>query len=281
MSVLWYDELDSTNAEVLRRADSLDNLSVIAARFQTAGRGQRGNSWHSAPGENLTFTVLVRSTGLSRSGGFPALNWVCALSARNFLRDEGVDAVIKWPNDIYAGLRKICGILVENRLPDASGETFSACGFGINLNQTEFPGGLVNPTSVRKLTGRYVEPEAALERFMEHFRRQYARLEARADGPEALRSDYEDGLFQKDVLRPYRDLRTGEVIEGLIRGVSPDGRLRLQRVPDPHRASDPNRRPDVPNSGTSVSNMPQNAPDVPDPGTTDALYGFKDIGYFL
>ena len=251
MAVLWHDELDSTNAEVLRSCSGLDNLSVVAARYQTAGRGQRGNSWHSARGENLTFTVLVRSKSLFPDGNFTALNWVCALAARDFIRGEGAgSAVIKWPNDIYAGMRKICGILVENRLADASGETFSACGFGINLNQTVFPSGLINPTSVRCLTGRYREPEAALERFMAHFRTQYERLAGPLD---ALKSDYEDGLFQKDILRPYRDLRTGAVFEGIIRGVSPDGRLQVEQKTDT----------------------------LPNAGRVSALYGFKEIGYIL
>ena len=249
--IIWYDTVDSTNTEVLRRAAELEHLSVIAARSQTAGRGQRGNSWHSAPGENLTFTILVRSGHLFSDGNFIALNWVCALAARDFIRGEGVDAaVIKWPNDIYAGMRKICGILVENRLRDASGETFSACGFGINLNQTAFPGELVNPTSVRKLTGRYIEPEAALDRFMTHFRARFGQLD---DASDALKADYGDGLFQKDVPCDYRDLRTGEVFSGIIRGIAPDGRLMVTR----------------------------GAGNGPLEGASPALYGFKEIGYIL
>ena len=147
-------------------------------------------------------------------------------------------------------MRKICGILVENRLPYASGETFSACGFGINLNQTVFPGELVNPTSVRKLTGQYIEPEAALDRFMTLFRARFGQLDSASD---ALKADYGDGLFQKDVPCDYRDLRTGEVFSGIIRGIAPDGRLQVAR---------------------SAGNGPIE-------GTSPALYGFKEIGYIL
>ena len=57
-AVTWYDELDSTNNEAIRKAGSLDNMSVIAASHQTAGRGQRGNAWHAEAGENLTFSIF-------------------------------------------------------------------------------------------------------------------------------------------------------------------------------------------------------------------------------
>ena len=58
--IIWLDSVDSTNTEVYRRADRLDNMSVIAARDQTAGRGQRGNSWLVDPGTNLTFSMYLR-----------------------------------------------------------------------------------------------------------------------------------------------------------------------------------------------------------------------------
>jgi BirA family biotin operon repressor/biotin-[acetyl-CoA-carboxylase] ligase len=58
--ILWFETLDSTNNEAQRRLDDLDNLSVLAAREQTAGRGQRGNRWHAAPGENLTFSLVFK-----------------------------------------------------------------------------------------------------------------------------------------------------------------------------------------------------------------------------
>ena len=259
MRVIWYDSIDSTNAEAMRRAEELENLTVIAAREQTAGRGQRGNTWSSAPGENLTFTVLLK--GNFTSEDLVRLNMAAAVAVRNFLRAEGLEAVIKWPNDIYVGKRKICGMLIENRL-GPSGSSVSAVGIGINLNQTEFPASLPNPTSLKLLTGRTTPPDLALERFLSFFP---------GTVPDNLLSDYCSALFQKDVERPYRDLRTGEVFRGIIRGVSPaDGRLIVERSVTI-----------VPQNGTMGAKMGENDLIVPSDGTMVTPYGFKDIGYIL
>ncbi len=219
MRIIWYDTVDSTNAEALRRASALENMTVIAAREQTAGRGQRGNTWTSAPGENLTFTILFKYGSQPESGALVRLNMAAALAVRNFLRAEGVDAVIKWPNDVYVGTRKICGMLIENRL--APTDSVSAVGIGINLNQTTFPATLPNPTSLKSLTGRTTAIEPALERFLPFLT---ALLEKDCD----FLADYCSALFQKDAECSYRDLRTGEVFRGTITGVAPDGRLRLR-----------------------------------------------------
>ena len=317
MRIIWYDTVDSTNAEVLRRAAELEHLSVIAAREQTAGRGQRGNKWTSAPGENLTFTVLVKHNGLHGTFGdaaympfsMPAgatelpvsgllvrLNMAAAVAVRNFLRAEGVDAVIKWPNDIYVGKKKICGMLIENKLV-AEGAV-SAVGIGLNLNQTEFPPSLLNPTSLKLLTGRDTDPEMALERFMTDFSTLLRSARNDNAGMASIHSvipneakesiatnqphhgndlcdDYCSALFQKDVVCPYRDLRTGEIFTGIIRGVSPaDGRLMVER-------SDGG----VPVCGTPPAKKAENDGGVPYTGTPPApgiaLYGFKEIGYIL
>ena len=251
MAVIWYDTVDSTNAEVLRRADELDNLSVIAAREQTAGRGQRGNTWTSAPGENLTFSVLLR-----HPAGFPPsalirVNWLAAVSVRDFLRSEGVEAVIKWPNDIYVGRRKICGILIENRTR-SDRESLSVIGIGLNLNQTEFPSSLPNPTSFRLLTGRTLDLPTALERFMACFVISTERSEWRNLSSDSLYARYADGLFQAGIPCPYRDLRTGEVFTGTIRGIDDIGRLRVASV--------------ISSGGEAE---------------VEKSYGFKDIGYIL
>ena len=280
MRVIWYDSIDSTNAEAMRRAEELENLTVIAAREQTAGRGQRGNTWSSAPGENLTFTVLLK--GNFTSEDLVRLNMAAAVAVRNFLRAEGVEAVIKWPNDIYVGKRKICGMLIENRL-GPSGSSVSAVGIGINLNQTEFPASLPNPTSLKLLTGRTTSPELALERFIPLFGGTISAVPGTApvipgltrnlspSTPDNLLSDYCSALFQKDVERPYRDLRTGEVFRGIIRGVSPaDGRLIVERSVTI-----------VPQNGTMGAKMGENDLIVPSDGTMVTPYGFKDIGYIL
>ncbi len=165
--IQWYDTLDSTNSEAVRRLEELDNMSVIAARSQTAGRGKDTNKWLSSPGENLTFTVVLKYED------FPAvcqmaISAATAAAVVNFLSEQEIDPRVKWPNDIYVGNRKICGILIEHRTV-ASALRASVIGVGVNLNQTVFPSCLPNPVSVAQLTGKKTDVEEALERFCEIF----------------------------------------------------------------------------------------------------------------
>lgn len=180
--IIWYDEIDSTNSEAVRRLGELDNMSVIAARCQTAGRGKGRRKWLAAPGENLTFTVVLKyaETGVSVSGRggkalppFPAscqmlLSAATAAGVVEFLGEQGISAWVKWPNDVYVGREKICGILIEHRM-HGDCLTSSIIGVGLNLNQTEFPPELVNPVSVAVLTGKRLDTDACLGRFCEIF----------------------------------------------------------------------------------------------------------------
>lgn len=152
-NIIWLKSVDSTNNEAKRRIDSLSNMSVIAAYEQTAGRGQRGNTWLTAPGMNLTFSIVLKYT----EGEFPKLNQIkvnelISLTLIELLSNFGIDARIKLPNDIYVSDKKICGILIEHTL---KGErlTHSIIGVGLNVNQCDFDDCLPNPTSMLLETG--------------------------------------------------------------------------------------------------------------------------------
>ena len=167
--IRWYDTVESTNDEARKAVGELDNLSVFAARCQTAGRGQGDHKWHSRPGENLTFSVVMKfgEGGLAPLAARDMLliTETVTLALRRYLLRKRISARIKWPNDIYVGDRKICGILIENILqgPEVSS---SIVGIGLNLNQTEFPPDLPNPVSLSLLTGRHYDTEKELELFM-------------------------------------------------------------------------------------------------------------------
>ena len=225
MRIKWLAEADSTNNVLLRHIRDYDNLSVIAAVTQTAGRGQRGNRWVSAPGDNLTFSLLLKPQGLPVREVM-ALTCLATLAVRDTLRDEGVAAVIKWPNDIYVGKRKICGMLVENGL-EGTDIGWSVIGIGINLNQTEFPGEVLNPTSLKRLTGRSYELEPFLEKVCHAMEILLPELET-AEGRKSLLQAYEQDLFQKDIPARYRDIAAEEEFTGIIRGVTPEGLLRIE-----------------------------------------------------
>ena len=112
-NIIWFETLDSTNSEANRRMEDAEDFTVYAARFQTNGRGQKGNTWESAVGENLTFSIIVKPAGLKAEDQF-LLSEVAALGVVSYLTSKGLEAKIKWPNDIYVFDNKICGILIEH-----------------------------------------------------------------------------------------------------------------------------------------------------------------------
>lgn len=228
--IIWHDSLDSTNDEALRRLDCLDNLSVIAAVSQTAGRGQRGNAWKSTPGDNLTFSIVMKyGDGLlppvPASAQF-LVSEVTALAVSSFLRENGVPAKIKWPNDIYAADRKICGILIEHRVRGGMLSS-SVCGIGLNLNQTLFPSDLPNPTSMKIETGMDFSPKATLERLMDIFS-DLLDSALSPGGPEKAESLYLGRMYRKDELHRFISCTSPVPFEGIIRGLSPTACLLVE-----------------------------------------------------
>ena len=123
LPIRWLEETDSTQNELARHISEYDNLSVVAARFQTAGRGQRGNTWVAAKGENLTFSMLLKfgQEGIPNldSGDQFIITRAATLGVLTYLDGKGIPCKIKWPNDIYYRNRKICGMLIENVLDES------------------------------------------------------------------------------------------------------------------------------------------------------------------
>lgn len=198
--IQWLEVTDSTNLDIRRRLPELDNLSVIAARFQTAGRGQGSHTWLSPAGENLTFSVLLRFGGNSlkplAASEAVRITQVATVSMLAFLKSEGVRARIKWPNDVWVGDRKICGMLIENIL-EGTELSESIVGIGLNLNQLAFDPALPNPVSLRQLTGREYDPSEGLFRLYKEIRRHAEKLNS-DDGRLELEKVFCENLFHLD-----------------------------------------------------------------------------------
>lgn len=214
----------STNAVLSAMPDAPEG-TVVVTNCQTAGRGQRGNSWEAEPGKNLTFSLLLRP-GIAASQQFE-LSMLVSLAIVEVLDRyiAPLKAKIKWPNDIYVGDRKICGILIENTLCDAAIER-SIAGIGINVNQREFVSDAPNPVSLIHLTDK----EHALPPLLVDFCRAILghkedyRQEEDATG---LKKSYMQALYRYDGL-PYPFRRAdGSIISTSIADVGLDGMLRL------------------------------------------------------
>lgn len=231
--ITWFDSIDSTNSEARRRLPANAKMSVYAAKFQTAGRGQRGNKWSSAAGQNLTFSVLLNFSrpqmpDLAVRNQF-LLSIVAALSVSDLLRKLNIRNTIKWPNDIYIGRRKVCGMLIENIVGNA-GLEHSIIGIGLNLNQTEFPPELVNPTSVLVSSGLRTVPEDVLDDFLDIFL-EYIPYLSNIEGINEIRNIYVSRLFGLGVSREYHDCLRNVDFTGTIKGISEEGLL-LMEMPD-------------------------------------------------
>lgn len=220
--VVSLPECASTNSEaqdLIHRNRATDGCVVITDK-QTAGRGQRGNRWEAAPGENLTLSVVWRPTFLPAPDQFQ-LSQAVALAVHDWLATLlGPDPAlrVKWPNDIFFGNRKLGGILIENTLSGTMIQ-HSVVGIGININQREF--GVTTAASLASLTGRAYALEPLASRLLEHLERRY--LQLRAGRLAAIHHDYRQVLYR--YRQPHLYEVDGRQLTGEITGVDEAGRL--------------------------------------------------------
>lgn len=226
-NIIWVDTATSTNT-VLAAITDAPHGTALATRTQTAGRGQRGNSWEAEPGRNLTFSLLLRPRAISAARQFELSQIVCMAIARAIGREIGQPEKvrIKWPNDIYFDDLKICGILIENTLQGTS-IARSIAGIGINVNQREFLSDAPNPVSMTQITGREYPLVPMMERVVGEVMDQFDAYERMPDSA-ALGSEYRAMLWRGEGYWPYRDVLRGEDIQARIEAVGPMGHLTLR-----------------------------------------------------
>lgn len=158
-------QCQSTNDEAWKIVENEEfgGNALIFTHHQTAGRGQRGNAWHSESGKNMLFSVMVRPKNLSAMEMFSANKAValaCAATLRSLAGPNTLDVRLKWPNDLFIGERKLGGILIETRLSGAAVEWLVA-GVGINANQVQ--GLPPSGTSLALELGHEVDADAWLK----------------------------------------------------------------------------------------------------------------------
>lgn len=223
--VLRYDSLPSTNTEAARQAaaGAAEGLCVVA-REQTAGRGRQQRAWASPEDAGLYFSVVLRPR--LDPAAWPLLTFAAALAARDALRDAcALDTDIKWPNDLLANGRKLCGILAE-AVETARGR---ACvvGIGINLTRDAYPPELrARATSVEEGTGTTPDREAVLSALLRALTRRYEQLHAPSGAFEIVNDWAAASTYATN--RRVRVTLGDDTFEGTTRGVEPDGALRVE-----------------------------------------------------
>lgn len=221
-----FDSLASTNqyCELLNLPE-VEEFTVIVARSQSAGIGQRGNHWEAEPGKNLTFSLVLKPVFLPVADQYQ-LTQAVSLAVADWLAPlvpQGASRVrIKWPNDIYVDNNKICGMLITNRV---TGDRLSAniVGIGLNVNQRVFPDWVPNPTSLSLLTGREWPLEELLTGLLAAIQTRYEELRREPLG--SLEAPYLARLLRRGEKATY--LYQSQTIEATITGVNRFGHLQL------------------------------------------------------
>lgn len=166
----------SSNTEAMSFAKKGDipEGSIIWVKNQTQGRGQSNKKWFSKPSKNLTFSMIFYPDFLPIEHQF-ALSKMVAVSVSNVIKKCCKNVSIKWPNDIYVNDSKICGILIENSL---NKDKINICvmGIGLNINQTEFPKNIPNPTSLKLEKGKDFNLEEMLSFLQKELKKNYNAL---------------------------------------------------------------------------------------------------------
>lgn len=225
-TIIHIDETDSTNRWLKQRegsfvrSDALDLTKepspCVVAEFQTAGKGCGTNTWESERGKNLTFSMLIHPEGIPAKEQFRITEVVSVALCKTLQPYIYNKVEIKWPNDIYVDGKKICGILIENRL---QGSEIKDCiiGIGLNVNQTEFKSDAPNPVSLRQLTGKETDLEELLTAFLDCFDRECK--------SKTTCFTYREILFRKGKDSLFKDKTSCFVAR--LTDVLPDGRLLL------------------------------------------------------
>jgi BirA family biotin operon repressor/biotin-[acetyl-CoA-carboxylase] ligase len=222
MKLVKVDATSSTNSYLKDyvRLNSIKVPCCLAADNQISGRGQRGTTWQSQAGKNLTFSVYLPDLEDIHKQNFK-LSALVALALINTLHKYCAPKLsIKWPNDILSRQFKIGGILIENMFnQNRSGA--SIIGIGLNVNQDEFPG-LPKASSLKSITQGTFDLEILLNDLLTEI--ENIPLKFNTLSYSNVLELYYSHLFKYNKVGMYQ-YPDGTLIQGLLRGVDNYGRL--------------------------------------------------------
>lgn len=216
-----FETIDSTNTCAKKMASEGEpEGTLIHAEEQTAGRGRFTRTWVSAPGENLTFSVILRPKISPEQTGL--LSMYAAVSVVEAMKDiPGVSPACKWPNDILLNGRKCCGILSESIARQGMSPAI-VIGIGLNVNQTKFPAELAgSATSIAIASGRSTDRTLLLTAILERMDTHYTMIQ-RGDLSSVLKTWK---LYDTTIGKRITVNRNDGKLTGTAVRVDPDGGL--------------------------------------------------------
>lgn len=155
--IIYFDSIDSTNSYAKKKVCRLKDGTVVLAEEQTAGKGRRGREWVSPKGTGIWVSLILKPDIPPREG--IKMTQIAAVAVCESIRKlTGLDALIKWPNDIVINGKKVCGILTE-MAGELNEISYVVIGIGINANMEHFPGEIG-----RKATSLFIEGGKKVDR---------------------------------------------------------------------------------------------------------------------
>ena len=212
--IVHIEETDSTNRWM---KDNGEGTQVVVADYQTAGKGCGSNSWEAERGQNLLFSVMIHPKSLQAKNQFIITQVISVALCKTLDRYVQSQISIKWPNDIYVGDKKVCGVLIENRLQGRMIKD-TIIGIGLNVNQTEFKSDAPNPVSLKQLIGKDIDREEVLNTFIEQLNETVKSA--------TIIADYKARLYRREGKHLFMTKNT--TFKASIVDVKDDGRLMLE-----------------------------------------------------
>jgi len=217
VNLIHLDECESTHKYMRENFANLPQWSVVVAENQTMGKGRHGRVWLAPKGKNLCFNILLPTKNLKPEYYAPTTQ-IAAITLAEILREKGIEASIKWPNDILVNKQKICGIISE-LLPEHS----ISLGIGLNVNteKSDFANLDRLATSLFIETGEIFDKNAILQEFLSKFKPNFETLQEK--GLEPFIEEWKKmGYFTGHKAKIVDD---GSILDGIIEAVNNDGSL--------------------------------------------------------
>jgi BirA family biotin operon repressor/biotin-[acetyl-CoA-carboxylase] ligase len=216
------DKVGSTNNYAMAQVQA--HLAGHGATWfaweQNEGKGQRGKSWKATPGLNLTMSCVVEPEHLKISNQF-LLSALVALSCYDLLNAYApYDVSIKWPNDLYWKDRKAGGILIENVIKGNEWK-YAIIGIGININQVAFDEELINPVSLKQITGKDYDVVELAKQLCDCLEKRWQ--QSITDDAGNMLDEYEQKMFRRNEAVCFK--LDNATIEARVIGVTPAGEL--------------------------------------------------------
>lgn len=214
--MIYLKEVDSTNTYIKDHVDELDSFECVFTDTQTQGKGRIGHTWISEPKKNAAFSLLIKDKDIISK--FNQISILTGLVVAEYLEMLGIQNVtLKWPNDVYVNGLKICGILLEGKLPD-----YVIIGIGVNVNQKSFEG--LSATSIYNEMGTRLDTKLVASDIVDYLIMKLKNMTENLDKQDIEQFINKDYLAGSTVSFSYN----GETKEGQALGINEDGSYKIK-----------------------------------------------------